>query len=219
MVSSDGKIRPYFDCLASYTGRIFAEHPQIQYVPKGKFLNGHSCRSIFRASNGHTLLSFDFKQVELRMLAAISGDEKLCTMLKSNTDPFEHITQRLNSMENARKFNRDQTKRIFYALLYGMATKTLAQELGCSIEETDIVIGEIFHCFKGARLWIENVTSASVKNGFIQSIWGLSVSTDGLTEFEIRQKAPHFVIQATVSELVRRIMNEVEKTIDSKKSL
>lgn len=51
----------------------------------------------------------------------------------------------------------------------------------------------------------------TIREGFVQSIWSLSITTSGLNEFEIRQKAPHFVIQASVSQMIRKIMNDVER--------
>jgi DNA polymerase I-like protein with 3'-5' exonuclease and polymerase domains len=90
-----------------------------------------------------------------------------------------------------------------------MGKKTLAQELNLTLEEADRIISEMFQHFKGVRLWIEDVVAKTVREGFVQSMWNLSISMSNLNEFEIRQKAPHFIIQASVSELIRKIMNQV----------
>lgn len=142
MVQNDNRIHPFYNCLNSCTGRIFAEEPQIQFVPKEKYLNGQSCRSVFCANQDNTLLSLDFKQVELRMLAALSNDKNLCKMLQKDLDPFEHVAPN-------RPLGRDVKKKIFYALLYGMGKKTLAQELNCTVDEAEKIASEIFQYFQG----------------------------------------------------------------------
>jgi hypothetical protein len=99
---------------------------------------------------------------------------------------------------------------IFYALLYGIQKKSLAQELKSSVEEAEKVISEIFQYFHGnkwilfmkllflgVRSWIENVATGALLNGFVQSAWNLSISMQGLSDFEVRQKAPHFIIQVS----------------------
>ncbi|KAI6176198.1 POLAc domain-containing protein [Aphelenchoides bicaudatus] len=204
LVNSDNKIRPHYNCLNSSTGRIFAEEPQIQFVPKERYLNGESCRSVFCASPGKILLALDFKQVELRMLAALSNDKQLCELLKNDMDPFEHIV-------TSYPLERDHKKKIFYALLYGMQKKSLAQELKCTVEEADRVINDIFQYFHGVRAWIEDVAAEASNKGSVQSAWNLSISMHNLSDFEIRQKAPHFIIQASVSEMIRKLMNDIER--------
>lgn len=94
-----------------------------------------------------------------------------------------------------------------------MQKRSLAQELKCTVDEAEKVINEIFQYFHGkekkkhflfikslgVRTWLEDVAVNASRDGFVRSAWNLSVSMQNLSDFEVRQKAPHFIIQVLLS--------------------
>ncbi|KAI6192477.1 DNA-directed DNA polymerase [Aphelenchoides fujianensis] len=196
-VEKDERIHAHFDPLNSCSGRIFAKKPEIQFLPKEKILGGVSCRSVFCAAEGHTLLSLDFRQVELRMLAALSGDSFLLEMLAGEGDPFETTAERLSAQFET-PFTRDLVKKIFYSLVYGMGTNSLAHLLQCNAERAAEVQEAMFGQFDGVRTWIDAVTQTALKRGRTANPWGLSMCVEGWNENTVRRRAPNFVIQSSV---------------------
>ncbi|KAI6192817.1 DNA polymerase I [Aphelenchoides fujianensis] len=213
-VEKDERIHAHFDPLNSCSGRIFAKKPEIQFLPKERILGGVSCRSVFCAAEGHTLLSLDFRQVELRMLAALSGDAFLLEMLAGEGDPFETTAERLTAQFET-PFTRALVKKIFYSLVYGMGTNSLAHLLQCNAERAAEVQEAMFGQFDGVRTWINAVTQTALKRGRTTNPWGLSMCVEGWTENTVRRRAPNFVIQSSVAYLVRKAMNEVSEKLDA----
>lgn len=105
-----------------------------------------SCRSVFQTESGRQLISADFCQLELRILAHLSEDKSLIDIFNSEDDVFTAITAKWNKMpaSNVTEKLRNATKQICYGIIYGMGTKSLAAALKCDEDEA-ITLSESFH--------------------------------------------------------------------------
>lgn len=108
--------------------------------------NTFSCRSAFRVSSGRILVSADFCQLELRILAHFSSDEALIDAFSSNHDVFTSIAAKWNKTSENRVTDkmRNDTKQLCYGIIYGMGIQSLAASLKCSVEDAE-QLHESFH--------------------------------------------------------------------------
>lgn len=166
----------------SATGRITMQEPNLQNVARDfdvvDPISGNratiSCRDSFLCRESYILLSADYCQLELRLLAHLSGDVSLVAVMNTKEDLFKSIAAKLNGISNrlVTDEQRQHAKQICYGIIYGMGTKTLSEQLDVS-EEDAAEFMESFHCkYPGIKRYIQKVIEKCRKDGFVESISG-----------------------------------------------
>ncbi|TMW40965.1 hypothetical protein DOY81_013956, partial [Sarcophaga bullata] len=163
------------------TGRISMTEPNLQNVAKdfnvsmGTDKMTISCRRAFFPKDAkRCLISSDFCQLEMRILAHLSQDPALLQVMKSEKDIFVAIAARWNktSEDSVTETLRNGTKQICYGIVYGMGMKSLAESLKCTEQEA-ILVSEQFHAaYPGIRLYIDKIVKFARNNGYIETITG-----------------------------------------------
>ncbi|GMS89507.1 hypothetical protein PENTCL1PPCAC_11682, partial [Pristionchus entomophagus] len=197
--------------LFSATGRVLSSRPNIQNVGKDPVLPGFSIRSLFVPSQDHVLLSADFCQLELRVLAHMSGDERLKGLL--NDESIDIFTK----LASEWKQPRQTVKVVCYGMMYGMGARSLGDKLEWTKEAAQRMINNFFSTFPKARSYIQRTNEEGVKRGYVETQLGRRrpFSQHGDQEHRLRQERQsiNFTIQGTASEIFKSSLLAVESSI------
>jgi len=157
----DSKSRIYTSFLqtGTSTGRLSSKDPNLQNIPVRSEL-GRRVRRAFIAKEGYTLLSIDYSQIELRLLAHFSGDKALKDAFNEGKDIHTETAIRLFGEEQAKE-KRNFAKSINFGLLYGMGSRKLSQELGISTSEAKEIITNYFAAFPTFAIETEHINLTS----------------------------------------------------------
>lgn len=214
-----GRIHTTFNQAIAATGRLSSSDPNLQNIPI-KSDRGKRLREIFIAEEGHKLIIADYSQVELRVLAHLSGDETLIDAFRNGEDiHLRTATELFGGMplleeEIARQ--RRIAKTINFGIIYGMGPFRLAKDLGVSRREADEFIEAYFGRYPKVRLYFDRLTAEAESRGFVETLFGrrryvsdLNMEgRDGGYQVRSMMNAP---IQGTASEIVKRAMIDLDK--------
>lgn len=220
LLGEDGKLHTHFLQTGAATGRLASQNPNLQNIPIKSEL-GRNIRHAFVASPGHKLIAFDYSQIELRIAAILSGDEKLITIFKKGED-VHSATARLIfniSPDKVTSEMRRRAKVINFGILYGMGVNALKQNLGSSREEAGRFYQSYFETFTGLATYLEKIKADAHKHGFTTTYFGRKRYFPG-----INSRLPHIAaaeermavnapFQGTSADITKLAMVEVEKEL------
>ncbi|KRZ71937.1 DNA polymerase theta, partial [Trichinella papuae] len=208
------------------TGRLIMYEPNLQIVPKFlKIPNGNNTlhiREIFVASEGCTLLSADFSQLELRILAHLSNDSKLIKILKGKIDVFSEIAAKMNSIDRSavNEIQRNRAKQICYALIYGMCPKSLAAELGVDEEQAIQFYNNFKKLFPDATRWLIETTEKCRSRGFCVTLanrvryFAAIRSSATSDKLHAERQAINTTVQGSASDIFKIALRKVYLALD-----
>ena len=221
--NNKGILRAQFNQTSTQTGRLSSSSPNLQSIPvKGKF--SLRLREAFIPSfKGGYLLSGDYSQIELRILAHLSGDEQLIEAFRNNEDIHNFTATLLFDLDikEVNETQRNLAKRVNFGIIYGMSSYGLARELKISPMEAQMFIDNYFLRYKGVKKYIDGLCRQAVEEGFIRTILGrkrklanINSSNNKLREIAYRQ-AINTPVQGSCADLIKvamvRINNELIK--------
>lgn len=168
-----GRIHTTFLQTATATGRLASESPNLQNIPKGGRLAG-DLRNAFVAEKGSRLLAFDYSQLELRLLAHISGDDKLQKAFREGKDIHKlTASQVLNvPLERVTTKQRELAKILNFGVVYGMGPRAFSEASGITLEESKKFINEYFNDFPGVKRWQEETVKKARARGYVENLNG-----------------------------------------------
>ncbi len=173
VVGPDGRVHSVFSQTDTRTGRISSSEPNLQNIPVRTEL-GSRLRRYFVAPAGWVLLDADYSQIELRILAAISGDEKMQAAFAAGEDihratasrifgvPFELVTPQL----------RSRAKAVNFGIVYGIGAFSLAKDVGVSVGEADRFIKNYLNEYAGIREYMQRTVEEGRKKGYVTTLYG-----------------------------------------------
>ncbi|WP_461834515.1 DNA polymerase I [Desulfothermus sp.] len=173
LADKNSRIHTTFNQLATATGRLSSSNPNLQNIPiKGEF--GPKMRSCFIPENGNVMISADYSQIELRVLAHLSKDPYLVNAFLNNMDIHASTAAALfdKSPEQVTRDERRRAKTINFGLIYGMGPKKLSNELGISITEAKKFIEKYFSKLTGVKRFFEQVEIEAEKNLYVTTLCG-----------------------------------------------
>ncbi|CAG9584302.1 unnamed protein product [Danaus chrysippus] len=221
----DGVVKPTWDQTAAVTGRISSSNPNLQAIPKTFNLVlfpqddadpvSLSFRSVYRGRAGWRLVVADFKQVECRVLAHAAQDEQLEQALTSD-DLFIDLAARWleKPVEEVSGKDRERTKRLVYAGLYGAGAKTMADILQLPHGQLEDLIRSFDRTFPSLKRFCKGVWSECSRDGRVSTVGGRTrtfpniSSEDGSLRAQAQRQAVNFIIQGSAAELCKRSMCE-----------
>jgi DNA polymerase-1 len=231
-----GRIHPYFSQTSTSSGRLTCSNPNLQNLPV-KTQKGGLIRKAFCAEGDNLLYSFDYSQIELRVLAHFSEDPVLIEAFEKDKDihnetaelilSSDSLFSPLNFSELTKEEKRRVAKTINFGIIYGMSSYGLSKELGISNEEASIFIKSYFEKFKKVKEYIERVVKKAEENGYVETLLKrrryipeLKSSNKNEREFG-RRVAINMPIQGTAAEIIKIAMNRIyqqfmEKGLNSK---
>lgn len=168
-----GRIHTVFNQTGTATGRLSSSDPNVQNIPqRGEFAD--AVRSAFVADEGFSFVAFDFSQIELRIIASLSGDEKMIRIFESGGDIHRATAAEINhvELEQVTKEMRNAAKALNFGILYGMGQRAFAHTAGIDVATAKQFIEEYFKNFIGVAAFIEKTKEHAKKYGCAQTLTG-----------------------------------------------
>ncbi len=208
-----GRLHTRFNQAVASTGRLSSSDPNIQNIPIRSEL-GREIRRAFIAEQDNLLASFDYSQVELRILAELSGDLALREAFKQDRDIHCWTAARIAGKEEAEvsRDERNRSKVVNYGILYGMGAPGLAARLRIGRDEAQGFIDEYFGAFPGLRVWMDEILARAREEGSVSTLFGRKRalpeinSGNGRLRSFAERVAVNMPIQGTAADLIKLAM-------------
>ncbi|KAF7378835.1 hypothetical protein HZH66_015069 [Vespula vulgaris] len=210
---------------STLTGRITMHEPNLQNVPKDFNSEDNSfvisVRMAFIPFEGNVLLSADYCQLELRILAHFSKDPILCNILSKEGDIFKNIAAAWNNISEDKIDDnmRQNTKQLCYGMIYGMGVKTLAENLKVTETEAKIFLESFINAYPGVHKWLKDINLEAHKNGYITTLMerrrmlpGLQ-STNPYEKAQAERQAVNTKVQGSAADIAKQAMVNIEDRI------
>ena len=171
LVSEDGRLKTRFLQMGTSTGRMSSKDPNLQNIPT-RTPYGREIRSFFIAPDNYSLLSFDYSQIELRVAAILSQDQKLIEIFRKDRDIHSEVAKELFGSDNPD--SRRKAKVINFGILYGMGINSLKKNLGenCSTAEAKLYLDRYFEKFQTLALFLEKSKNSVFEKGYSETLFG-----------------------------------------------
>ncbi|WP_117237084.1 DNA polymerase I [Thermus sediminis] len=168
-----GRLHTRFNQTATATGRLSSSDPNLQNIPIRTPL-GQRIRRAFLAEEGWVLVALDYSQIELRVLAHLSGDENLIRVFREGRDIHTETASWMFGVprEAVDPLMRRAAKTVNFGVLYGMSAHRLSQELAIPYEEAQAFIERYFRGFPRVRAWIEGTLEEGRRRGYVETLFG-----------------------------------------------
>ncbi len=217
MVSEKNRLHARFVQTGTTTGRMSSEHPNLQNIPI-RSPEGNRIRKIFRATEGFTLVAFDYSQIELRIAAILSGDSKLVEIFHSQGDVHQGVASEVFgvSPNEVTKEMRRKAKIINFGILYGMGVNALKDNLGSTQSEAREFLSLYFSRFPELRDYMENVKKEAAQDGYTTTMFGRRRYFSGIhspipyIRASAERMAINAPIQGTEADIIKKAMVEVD---------
>jgi DNA polymerase-1 len=217
---STGRIHPTFHQLGAATGRLSATNPNVQNIPI-RTPEGVRIREAFIPAEGCLLVSADYSQVELRILAHFSGDESLLEAFRNDEDIHRQTAAEVNGIETSQVDDdqRARAKAVNFGIIYGLGSFGLANQLGIASGEAKEMIEAYFERYRGVRRFLDETIETARERGFVTTLEGRRrhLPDLGSRNRVLRQAAERMavnsVIQGTAADLIKRAMLEVDAAL------
>ncbi len=167
------KIHTTYNQAGTSTGRLSSSDPNLQNIPqKGEF--AEKIRNAFVSSDGFSFLAYDYSQIELRIVAHLSGDEKMISIFKNGGDIHTNTAMEINGVKESEvtKEMRRIAKVLNFGILFGMGIKGVAEASGISMQEAKKFINTYFEAFPKVAEFIDKSIKDAKKNGYVKTELG-----------------------------------------------
>lgn len=216
-----GRLHTHFNQVGTTTGRLSSHDPNLQNIPI-RTERGAKVRRAFTAEKNNELVSSDYSQIELRLLAHITGDEGLCEAFRLDQDIHTATASSVFNvgLSDVTGDMRRTAKAINFGIAYGQGAFGLAETLGISRTESSEIIKQYFNRYKKVKEYMTEIVEVAKKNGYVETIFGrrrylpeLKSSNQAVRKFGERA-AINAPVQGTASDLVKMAMIEAYKGTD-----
>lgn len=172
VIDQDGRIHSTFTQTETRTGRISSNEPNLQNIPIRTEL-GSQLRKYFVAKEGCVFLDADYSQIELRIMAHISGDEAMQEAFRHNADIHRATAARLYNIpaNEVTPRMRSSVKAVNFGILYGKGAFTLARDLGVSVKEADEFIKTYLGAYPKVKEYMDSVVAEGIKQGYVTTLY------------------------------------------------
>ncbi len=213
LIDENSRIHSHFNQWATATGRLSSSNPNLQNIPiRGEL--GKRMRTCFVAQAGHVLISADYSQVELRVLAHMSKDPVLVQAFKNNMDIHTNTAALIfnKNIDDVSADERRNAKTINFGLIYGMGAQKLAQELQISTQEAKIFIENYFKHLGQLKAFYESIELSAKEKGYVTTLTGRRRalpdihSSNTMKSALARRQAINTVIQGSAADIIKFAM-------------
>ncbi|RKZ05016.1 MAG: DNA polymerase I [Candidatus Hydrothermota bacterium] len=212
----DGRIHPTFNQTGTSTGRLSCSNPNLQNIPIRSEI-GRELRRAFIASPGYKLLSADYSQIELRILAHMTGDENLIDAYMRDADIHRKTASYIfnKKEEDVTGLDRRKAKVVNFGITYGMSPYGLAKELNISNEEAAQIIYTYFATYPRVAEWIQETLKFAREKGYVTTLLGRrryvpEINSGNRTVREFAERiAINAPIQGSAADLIKKAMVDI----------
>lgn len=220
LIDKNGRIHTVFKQAVTATGRLSSTEPNLQNIPIRKE-SGKRIRKMFVPADGNVLVCGDYSQIELRLMAHMSGDKAMIDAFNGGEDfhrstaarlfgvPFEEVTQDM----------RRSAKAVNFGIIYGISDFGLSEDLGISVYEARRYMHNYFATYPGVKRFMDDCVAFAKENGYVKTLYGrkryipeLQASVYATRAFGERV-AMNMPLQGTASDIIKAAMIEVDKKL------
>ena len=220
VIGDDGRIHSSFNQTETRTGRISSTEPNLQNIPVRTEL-GREMRKFFTAREGWVLVDADYSQIELRVLADISGDKNMIDAFKNNQDIHAITASQVFNMplDFVTGEMRSRAKAVNFGIVYGIGAYSLAKDIGVTNKEAKNYIESYLKHYSGIDKYMHDVVEKAKDTGYVETVFGrrrylpeLSAS-NGMTRAFGERVARNAPIQGTAADIIKIAMIKVDKRL------
>lgn len=223
-IDMDGRIRSTFNQTITATGRLSSTEPNLQNIPIRMEL-GRQIRKVFVPKDGFVFLDADYSQIELRVLAHMSGDERLIEAYRENADvhrttaalvfhvPYEEVTE----------LQRRNAKAVNFGIVYGISGFGLSRDLNITKKQAEQYIADYFETYPNVKAYMDSLVEMGKKKGYVTSMFGRRRPIPELESKNFMQRqfgeriAMNSPIQGTAADIIKIAMIHVDERLREKK--
>lgn len=217
MLDQNSRLHPRFIQIGATTGRMSSENPNIQNIPTGSE-RGKLIRKAFVSSKGSSLVAIDYSQIELRIAAFLSKDQRLINIFKEGKDVHRAVAAEVFRVgeEYVTKEMRRQAKVINFGILYGMGVTALQVNLGTDRKTAQEFLNTYFENFKGLALYLDKVKAEAESNGYTKTFFGRRRYFEGIKskipfiKAAAERMAINAPIQGTNADIIKIAMKKID---------
>lgn len=215
-IEEDGRIRSTFNQTITATGRISSTEPNLQNIPIRMEL-GRLIRKVFRPSEGCVFLDADYSQIELRVLAHMSGDEMLIQAYREAQDIHAMTASKVFHVpiEEVTSLQRRNAKAVNFGIVYGISSFGLSQDLSITRREAEAYIKNYFETYPGIKTFLDGLVEQAKRDGYVTTMFGRRRPVPEISSSNFMQRsfgervAMNSPIQGTAADIIKIAMIRV----------
>ena len=217
----DGRVHTTYNQTITATGRLSSSDPNLQNIPTRSEL-GRTVKTAFSAGEGSVFLAVDYSQIELRLLAHLSGDEHLVRAFNEGEDFHAETAARVFGVpvSEVTPDLRSRAKAVNFGIVYGQQTYGLSQSLHISMAEARDMIDRYYEAYPGVRTFLDNVVARAKQTGYAETMYGrrrhipeLKAKNPQLRGFGERTAMNH-PMQGTAADIIKIAMVRVSRRLE-----
>ncbi|MBB5204231.1 DNA polymerase-1 [Inhella inkyongensis] len=216
-----GRVHTHYAQAVAVTGRLASNDPNLQNIPV-RTAEGRRIREAFIAPPGRLIASADYSQIELRIMAHLSGDEAMLAAFASGADIHKATAAEVfgAALDQVTGEQRRAAKAINFGLIYGMGAYGLASQLGIEPKAAKDYIDKYFARFQGVRAFMDETRASAKAKGFVETVFGRRLwlpeinSGNGPRRAGAERQAINAPMQGTAADLIKLAMLAVQKALD-----
>lgn len=219
-----GRVHTTFLQMMTMTGRLASNHPNLQNIPI-RTEQGRAIRGAFVARDeGHLLLSADYSQIELRVMASLSGDPAMTEAFRAGLDIHSATAARVYGvgLDDVDSEMRRTAKMVNFGIIYGISAFGLSQRLGIPRGEAAEIIEEYLKQYAGVKAFMENTVELAKKTGFVETLSGRRrylpriADRNAMVRNAAERTAINTPIQGTAADMIKLAMVKVDKALEDR---
>ncbi len=217
-----GRVHTSYHQAVTATGRLSSTDPNLQNIPI-RNEEGRRIRQAFIAPTGYKILAVDYSQIELRIMAHLSGDQALLDAFRDGKDIHAATAAEIMgvSIEQVSSEQRRRAKAVNFGLIYGMSAFGLAKQLGIPRGEAQTYMDKYFERYPGVMQYMEDTRSAAADQGYVETIFGRRLhlpeikSRNGMRRKAAERAAINAPMQGTAADIIKKAMLLVDQWIQA----
>ncbi|WP_294219580.1 DNA polymerase I [uncultured Chryseobacterium sp.] len=221
---SDNRVHTNFSQTTAATGRLASVNPNLQNIPI-RTLRGQQIRGAFVAGEGKKIISADYSQIELRLIAEISGEDNMIKAFQNGEDIHASTAAKLFNipLDEVSKIQRSQAKTVNFGILYGQGAFALAEQTGLSRSEAKQMIEAYFETYSKLKAYMAEQVKKAREIGYVETILGRKrhlkdiSSNNFVVRAHAERNAVNAPIQGSAADVVKMAMIRIQKELEKEK--
>ena len=216
----DGRVHTHFSQTTAATGRLAGLNPNLQNIPI-RTLRGQQIRGAFVADKGKKIISADYSQIELRLIAEVSGEDNMIKAFQNGEDIHASTASKLFKVPitDVTKSQRSQAKAVNFGIIYGQSSFTLSEQTGLSRSEAKQMIDSYYQTYPMLKEFMNEQVLKARQNGFVETILGRRRhlkdinSNNAVVRGHAERNAVNAPIQGSAADIIKIAMINIDKAL------
>ena len=219
-IREDGRIHCKLNQLVTATGRLSSTEPNLQNIPIRMEL-GKKIRKAFIPKEGHVFVDADYSQIELRIMAHLSGDEELIKAYQSEEDIHRITASHVFKvpLDEVTDLQRRNAKAVNFGIIYGISSFGLGENLGISRKDAEKYINDYFKAYPKVKTYLDSLVQKGIEDGYVKTYFGRirpipELSSNNFMKRQFGERiAMNSPVQGTAADIIKIAMNNVNKRL------